>query len=61
MPMMTSHIFKCVDFIKTQKSRYLKNIFKKKKNSIITYQGLFYYNNSLVAEVTLEVKVYIYL
>ena len=44
--MMTSQILKFVDFIKTQKSRYLKNetyfFFKKKKNSLITHQGLLY-------------------
>ena len=43
--MITSEILKCVDFTKTQKSRYLENktfFSLNKKKSLITQQGLPY-------------------
>ena len=52
--MMTSQILKCVDFTKTQKSRYLENetFFLKIKKSLNTHQGLLIAKNNSVAEVT---------
>ena len=54
MLMMTSQILKCVDFTKTQKSRYLENetFFLKIKKSLNTHQGLLIAKNNSVAEVT---------
>ena len=56
---MTSQILKSVDFIKTQKSRYLENktFFLQIKNSLIIktlIKGYFIAKNSFVAEVTLK-------
>ena len=55
MPIVTSQILKTVDFIKAQKFRYLENktlvLLKKKKEVLITHQGLLYSKNGFVAEV----------
>ena len=52
--MMMSQILKCVDFIKTQKSRYLENetyFSSNKKNHELHIKGYFIAKNSFVAEV----------
>ena len=61
MCMMTSQIFKFLDFTKTQKTRYLENetlFFLKIKKSLITHQGLLYDKNNLKAEVTSNVNLF---
>ena len=58
--MMTSQIFKSVDFTKAQKSRYFKNktiFFLQIKKSLIIRRGPFYGKNSLVAEGTFNICV----
>ena len=56
--MMVSQILKFVDFIKTQKSRYLVNetlFFPQIKKSLITHKELFYifkFKNIFLVEVT---------
>ena len=55
MPMMTLQILKSVDFRKTQKSRYLKNVTFFLQNGKIRelhIKGYFIAKNSFVAEVT---------
>ena len=55
--MVTSQILKCVDFIKTQKSRYLKNealFFLQIKNLLTAHQGLLYEKKTFIAEVTFK-------
>ena len=53
--MMTSQIFRLVDFTKTEKSRYLENetIFSlNEKNNSLHINGYFMAKNTFVAEVT---------
>ena len=55
--MMTSQILKSVDFIKTQKSRCLKNeiiFFLQPKSSLITHQGLPHDKKNFKAVVTFK-------
>ena len=57
MPMMTSQIFKSVNFTKTQKSRHFKDKtfflqkIKNKKKTLIVHQGLLYAKKRFEAEV----------
>ena len=55
MPMMTSQILKFVNFRKTQKSRYLKNVtffLQNEKIRELHIKGYFIAKNSFVAELT---------
>ena len=54
MPIMTSQIFKFVDFTKTRKSRYLKNetLSSNKKIHYLHIKGSIIAGNSFVAELT---------
>ena len=59
MPLMTSQIFKSLDFTKTQKSRYLENetlflLQIKKTISNTCYELIYGKKNSFVAEVTFK-------
>ena len=60
MPMMTSQIFKSVNFTKTQKSRHFKDKtfflqkIKNKKKTLIVHQGLLYAKKRFAAEVILS-------
>ena len=58
MLMMTSHISTCVDFTKTQKSRYLeKDTFFLQIKKFINYmlRATLWQQNTFVAEVTFKV------
>ena len=55
MPIMTQQILKSVNFMKTQKSRYLKNktfFLQKKKKYLIAHQGLVDGKKRFAAKVT---------
>ena len=57
MPMMISHVLKYVDFLKTQKSRYLKtkHFFLQIEKSInYTSRATLLQKNSFVVEVTFK-------
>ena len=54
MLMMTSQILKFVDFIKTQKFRYLKNEAQNITRSAITIKGHFIAKKSFTAGITFK-------